>query len=218
MIWGKSWAIGEARVKNKHLGSDQRDFHDLIWLHHADLQLGKYHDAREILDTLAQEISHMNAVQYWAAGPQNSKTPKKRGLAEVQKNEEVQVDDLEISRFASELSVTALEAISHSNFKEAEAVISRIKKRIQAPKPPYEFLGDLYSQSGRYQEAMSQYQISLRKTQPHRSLTLLGLAQAAKRAGDTETCRSVLSELKKNWESADAEVKHGLDNLQCGQE
>ena len=84
------------------------------------------------------------------------------------------------------------------------------------PKPPYEFLGDLYSQSGRYQEAMSQYQISLRKTQPHRSLTLLGLAQAANRAGDTEACRNALSELKKNWESADAEVKHGLDSFQCG--
>ena len=81
-------------------------------------------------------------------------------------------------------------------------------------KPPHELLADILLQRGDSSGAVQEYQQSL-LTQPHRSTTLAGLVQAARKSGDFELCKKTLTELKGNWEEADIEVKNWLASLEC---
>jgi hypothetical protein len=295
--------INEKRVRERHLTSEQRDFHDLIWLHHVYLQLGQYHNANVILQDLYQEIvrsnaplarryyAHMHAVHCWAVG---FSAPDGCTI-DTNFVHQIKIDDLEVSRFTAELSAFGIQAVAESNMTRANQIVEIIRDRIKIvseqilsnkklastpapshvtthlysvdseksvlfanimllqleasialksnltteafsllhqstalsdtlpyedgaampPKPPHEYLADLLVQTGHYKEAVQEYQISLQNSQPHRSISLLGLARAASLSRNKEVCRTSTHELQHHWENADSEVKSVLSEIKC---
>jgi tetratricopeptide (TPR) repeat protein len=70
-------------------------------------------------------------------------------------------------------------------------------------KPAHELLGEILLEQGQAAEARSEFEIALAHA-PGRSLSLLGLARAASKAGDTAASREAYAALTKNWARADA--------------
>jgi tetratricopeptide (TPR) repeat protein len=72
-------------------------------------------------------------------------------------------------------------------------------------KPTHELLGELLLAAGRPAEAQREFQRAL-ELAPGRSLALLGLARAARGAGDTAVSDHALLLLAENWREADADL------------
>jgi tetratricopeptide (TPR) repeat protein len=72
-------------------------------------------------------------------------------------------------------------------------------------KPSHELLGDVLLASGQAAEAQREFEHALALA-PGRARSLLGLGRAALAAGDTTVARKALSDLKRNWHSADASL------------
>jgi len=70
---------------------------------------------------------------------------------------------------------------------------------------------------------MEQFALGLKRT-PRRTSSLLGLARAAGKAGDSETAKKTYSELNQIWHNADNEisalneVRSALELTQAGSE
>jgi tetratricopeptide (TPR) repeat protein len=73
-------------------------------------------------------------------------------------------------------------------------------------KPSHELLGEMLLASGHPAEARKEFEASLARA-PRRAQSLLGLARAASKAGDTEAASAAYSELRGVWNKADADVK-----------
>jgi tetratricopeptide (TPR) repeat protein len=72
-------------------------------------------------------------------------------------------------------------------------------------KPSHELYGELLAKAGRYPEAIAQFQTSMSRT-PNRTATLLGLARASMKVGDTETATASYEKLQGFLKDADADV------------
>jgi len=72
-------------------------------------------------------------------------------------------------------------------------------------KPSHELLGEMLLELGRAAEAQEQFEKALKRA-PRRTLSLLGLARAAKAAGDAATAAGAYQELRRIWQKADAEL------------
>jgi hypothetical protein len=75
----------------------------------------------------------------------------------------------------------------------------------QVAKPAHELLGEMLLAAGRPTEAKGEFEASLARA-PGRALSLLGLARAAAKAGDTQAARRAYGELEGNWRHADPDV------------
>ncbi len=88
--------------------------------------------------------------------------------------------------------------------------------------PSHELYGVVLLELNRPQEAMQQFELALARA-PRRTASLLGLARAASRAGDSETALKTYRALNEIWHNADAipglnEVRCGLELTQAGSE
>jgi tetratricopeptide (TPR) repeat protein len=72
-------------------------------------------------------------------------------------------------------------------------------------KPSHEMLGEMLLASNRPAEAQKQFEASLARA-PRRAQSLLGLARAASKAGDTARAASAYADLRLVWSGADADV------------
>ena len=72
-------------------------------------------------------------------------------------------------------------------------------------KPVFEFLGDLLLAKGEPQEAQTAYVESLRYN-PGRSLSLLGIVNAAKETGDLSSLTQAVMQLQINWRDGDSNL------------
>lgn len=78
-------------------------------------------------------------------------------------------------------------------------------------KPTHEMMGEVLLDLDRVQEALEEFEKSLDRA-PRRTLSVLGLAQAALRARDSKVGAEALSTLRKNWHQADPDLLE-LDEL-----
>jgi len=69
-------------------------------------------------------------------------------------------------------------------------------------KPSHEFAGELLLRTGSPAEARKEFEASLARA-PRRALSLLGLARAARAAGDEAASRAAYAELREIWRHAD---------------
>jgi len=82
--------------------------------------------------------------------------------------------------------------------------------------PAHEMVGDMLLESGHREEALSEYEITL-KTNPGRFNSLYGAAEAAERAGKPDKAGAYYSELVKNCDgskSERSELKHARDIME----
>ena len=71
--------------------------------------------------------------------------------------------------------------------------------------PSHELMGEMLLAAGRPADARKQFEMSLARA-PRRALSLLGLARAAAKAGDTAASKEAYAELGAIWSAADADV------------
>ena len=98
---------------------------------------------------------------------------------------------------------------------DIEATLDRPSGPPDPIKPAAELYGEILLALDRPKEAVTQFEQSLLRT-PRRTPSLLGLARAALKAGDTATARQRYGELLKIWASVPtdfaplAEARHAL--------
>lgn len=73
-------------------------------------------------------------------------------------------------------------------------------------KPSHEIYGEILLAKGNNQEAIKQFDLSLKQA-PNRSQSLLGKYRALKNAGETQKAAQIKTMLMKNWEGADPQAK-----------
>jgi tetratricopeptide (TPR) repeat protein len=72
-------------------------------------------------------------------------------------------------------------------------------------KPSHELFGEILLRAGQPKEAVEKFQIALLR-QPNRARSLLGLARASAKTGDTATARTTYTKLLDQWKQADADL------------
>lgn len=122
-----------------------------------------------------------------------------------------------------ELEVTAATAAAKGSYAEAIEMMKRatsIEEEMSPPsgppsliKPSHELFGEILLSANRPGEAARQFETSLLR-QPNRARSLLGLARAAAKAGDTKAAAEAYSRLARQWSQADA----GLQELREAQD
>lgn len=124
-----------------------------------------------------------------------------------------------------ELEVTAAAAASRRSYDEAIELMRRatsIEEEMSPPsgppsliKPSHELFGEILLGANRPKEASAQFAIALLR-QPNRARSLLGVARAAAKAGDTKAAVEAYSKLLRKWNLADAnlpELREAQDYL-----
>jgi len=114
-----------------------------------------------------------------------------------------------------ELEVSAAAAASKQNYTEAIDLMKRataIEEEMSPPsgppsliKPSHELFGEILLSANRPKEAAEQFGIALLR-QPNRARSLLGVARAAVKSGDTKAALEAYSKLVRQWNQADANV------------
>jgi len=92
--------------------------------------------------------------------------------------------------------------------KEAAAAEDAMTYEFGPPvvvKPAHELAGEILLELGRPAEARQEFEAALARA-PGRSLSLLGLARAARKAGDAAASREAYAALARNWIQADADL------------
>jgi tetratricopeptide (TPR) repeat protein len=75
----------------------------------------------------------------------------------------------------------------------------------QIVQPSHELLGEMLLESNRAQEAQAQFEAALDRA-PRRTLSLLGVARAAAKAGDAKRSQEAYAEVRGIWHDADKDV------------
>jgi tetratricopeptide (TPR) repeat protein len=75
----------------------------------------------------------------------------------------------------------------------------------QPPKPAHELLGELLLEAGQAREATEAFRLTLQRS-PNRTLSVLGLARARARLGETDEARKQYEAFLANWASADSDL------------
>jgi len=73
-------------------------------------------------------------------------------------------------------------------------------------KPSHELFGEILLRAGKAKEAAEAFQVALLR-QPNRARSLLGLARASAKNGDTATARSTYTKFLEQWKDADANLR-----------
>ena len=92
--------------------------------------------------------------------------------------------------------------------KQATAVEDEMPLSYGPPSPvklSHELFGELLLEAGRPAEARDEFERALERA-PRRALSLLGLARAAARAGDTAASKNAYRELQDVWNQADSDL------------
>jgi hypothetical protein len=124
-----------------------------------------------------------------------------------------------------ELEVSAIVAAAKQNYSEAVGMMKRatsLEEEMSPPsgppsliKPSHELFGEILLAANRPTEAAEQFGIALLR-QPNRARSLLGLARAASKSGDTKTAVETFSKLIQQWSNADQnlpELREAQDYL-----
>jgi hypothetical protein len=124
-----------------------------------------------------------------------------------------------------ELEVSASVAAAKQNYSEAIDMMKRataLEEEMSPPsgppsliKPSHELLGEVLLAANRPGDAAAQFSIALLR-QPNRARSLLGLARAASKSGDTKTALEVYSKLTQQWSQCDQnlpELREAQDYL-----
>ncbi|HSB10992.1 MAG TPA: tetratricopeptide repeat protein [Blastocatellia bacterium] len=123
------------------------------------------------------------------------------------------------------LEVSAAAAASKGNYADAIEMMSRatsIEEEMSPPsgppsliKPSHELFGEILLGANRPKDAAKQFETALLR-QPNRARSLLGVARAAAKAGDTKAATEAYSKLLRQWSQADpglAELREAQDYL-----
>jgi len=124
-----------------------------------------------------------------------------------------------------ELEVSAAVAAQKQNYSEAIDLMKRataIEEEMSPPsgppsliKPSHELFGEILLSANRPKEAAQQFGIALLR-QPNRARSLLGLARAAAKIGDTKAASDAYTKLARQWNQADPslpELREAQDYL-----
>jgi tetratricopeptide (TPR) repeat protein len=124
-----------------------------------------------------------------------------------------------------ELEVSAAAAASKRSYSEAIDLMKRataIEEDMSPPsgppsliKPSHELFGEILLSAGRPKEAGEQFGIALLR-QPNRARSLLGIARAAAKSGDTRAAMEAYSKLLRQWNQSDPnlpELREAQDYL-----
>jgi tetratricopeptide (TPR) repeat protein len=124
-----------------------------------------------------------------------------------------------------ELEVSAAAAASKQNYTEAVEMMKRataLEEEMSPPsgppsliKPSHELFGEILLSANRPKEAAEQFGIALLR-QPNRARSLLGVARASAKNGDTKAALEAYSKLARQWNQADAnlpELREAQDYL-----
>lgn len=124
-----SWEAVANRVEQDGLAIDRHNYHALHWWHYAELQRGRYEEARRLLERMARDAetsgsvrtrSHlalMRAAHIVATGDD-------RGLPAGPDLDELQPSSLAAERFA-----TGLAALGRDDLESARAVLADLESR-----------------------------------------------------------------------------------------
>ena len=77
-------------------------------------------------------------------------------------------------------------------------------------KPSHELFGEILLRAGKPNEAVEKFELALLR-QPNRARSLLGLARASDRSGDTARARATYTKLLDQWKQADANLRELLE-------
>ena len=159
---------------------------------------------------------HYNFASAFAAirrGDLDTARKHGRNLRAGEGNPEIVLDEAALSVLKKQLD--ALFARAEANNERAvalarEAVVLALALpfRYGPPrivKPPAEMLGDMLRELDRAEEAVAAYQDQLSRT-PRRTAALLGLARAAKAAGDSAGASNAYRQLTQIWHAASHDV------------
>jgi len=124
-----------------------------------------------------------------------------------------------------ELEVAATVAASKGNHADAIEMMTRatkIEEEMSPPsgppsliKPSHELLGEILLAANRPKDAVKQFETAMLR-QPNRARSLLGLARANAKAGDTKAAAEAYSRLMRQWGQADptlSELREAQDYL-----
>ena len=124
-----------------------------------------------------------------------------------------------------ELEVSAAAAASKQNYTEAVEIMRRataLEEEMSPPsgppsliKPSHELFGEILLSANRAKEAAEQFGIALLR-QPNRARSLLGVARASAKSGDTKAALEAYSRLVRQWNQADPnlpELREAQDYL-----
>ena len=124
-----------------------------------------------------------------------------------------------------ELEVSAAAAASKQNYPEAVEMMKRatsLEEEMSPPsgppsliKPSHELFGEILLSANRPKEAAEQFGIALLR-QPNRARSLLGVARASAKGGDTKAALEAYSKLVRQWAQADSnlsELREAQDYL-----
>lgn len=124
-----------------------------------------------------------------------------------------------------ELEVSAAAAASKQNYAEAIEMMKRataIEEEMSPPsgppsliKPSHELFGEILLAANRPKEAAEQFGVALLR-QPNRARSLLGLARASAKGGDTKAALEAYSKFSRQWNQADPnlpELREAQDYL-----
>jgi tetratricopeptide (TPR) repeat protein len=124
-----------------------------------------------------------------------------------------------------ELEVSAAAAASKQNYTEAVEMMKRataLEEEMSPPsgppsliKPSHELFGEILLSANRPKEAAEQFGIALLR-QPNRARSLLGVARASAKNGDTKAALEAYSKLARQWNQADPnlpELREAQDYL-----
>jgi len=124
-----------------------------------------------------------------------------------------------------ELEVSAAAAASKQNYTEAVEMMKRataLEEEMSPPsgppsliKPSHELFGEILLSANRPKEAAEQFGAALLR-QPNRARSLLGVARASAKSGDTKAALEAYSKLARQWNQADPnlpELREAQDYL-----
>ncbi len=124
-----SWKAAEERVKRKKLGVDDLSFHALLWMQYADLQRGRFEDARRHL-TIAEDSvrkSGSRGTRYHLAEMRAHYIVNTRQWnASIQKPV---LNGLSVNGAASHLFAEGLSALRTGRIDEAQSFLDEMKAR-----------------------------------------------------------------------------------------
>jgi tetratricopeptide (TPR) repeat protein len=113
------------------------------------------------------------------------------------------------------LEIGAMAAAAKNDFDEAISMMQQATAQVEAMPPPsgpppvikpaHECFGEILLRAGRPQEAVEQFARSLRR-HLNRARSLLGMARAAARSGDTQVAATFYAQFAEQWGQAEAQL------------
>jgi tetratricopeptide (TPR) repeat protein len=112
------------------------------------------------------------------------------------------------------LEIGARAAAAKRDFDAAISMMRQATAQVEAMPPPsgpppvikptHECFGEILLRAGRPQEAVEQFARSLRR-HPNRARSLLGMARAAARSGDTQVAATFYAQFAEQWGQAETQ-------------